>query len=261
MAPTIILIRHAQGIHSKASLSTPLMCFANEHIDTYQDDWEYPFNDPPLTELGHSQCAELSRHLQSCVPISHEIELILTSPMQRTLQTASLALDFLLSRPSPVPAIALAEWQETEDSRCDTGAKKTARELKIEWPGFNWDHLDPIWPSKDGLYEYSKEAIEERGRTVKQWLKNRKEKVIAVVSHAGFIRAGVCGRAIANADFRIFDFVEHDESDNDGNSGLKLKEWELTDGRGGMGRSPRGVWSWVPKEEQVFAMRKAAKKV
>ena len=179
--------------------------------------------------------------------------------MQRTLQTASLALDFLLSRPSPIPAIALAELQETEDSRCDTGAKKSAAELKEEWPAFNWEFLDPVWPAKEGLYDYSKEAIEERGRTVKKWLKSRKEKVIAVVSHAAFMRAGLCGKRFANADFRVFDFVEDGEDEgNDEESGLRLKEWELTDRAGGLGRSPTGAWGWLPKEERTFASRKVA---
>ena len=227
-------------------------------VDTYEDDSQYPFNDPPLTELGLAQCEALSKYLQSSVPIAKEIELIVSSPMQRTLQTASLALDFLLSRPSPVPAIALAELQETEDSRCDTGASKTAAELEKEWPSFNWDFLDLIWPAKEGIYKYSKEAVEERGKKVKRWLKDREEKVIAVVSHAAFMRAGMYGRRFANADFRIFDFVDGNEEGGDEGVESGLKEWDLTDGSGGLGRSPSGIWGWFPQEEKTFASRKLA---
>lgn len=73
----------------------------------------------------------------------------------------------------------------------------------------------------------------ERGIRAKQLLKERPEKVIAVVSHSGFLRCGVSQKKYENADFRIFDFGE----------GVDLVEWELTEQLGGgLGKSPKGVY-------------------
>jgi len=108
--------------------------------------------------------------------------------------------------------------------------------MEKEWPQFDWSTVDPKYPAKTGLYEYSKRGLTERGIEARKWLKNRPEKVIAVVSHSGFLRVGVSYRMYANADFRIFDFAEgHDEV------GGKLVEWELTEKKGGgLGKSCQG---------------------
>ena len=88
------------------------------------------------------------------------------------------------------------------------------------------------------LYAYSKAGLTHRGIAAKKWLRSRPEKVIAVVSHSGFLRVGVCHRKTENADFRIFDFAEGEEE-----IGGKLIEWELTEAKGGgLGMSPKGVF-------------------
>lgn len=73
----------------------------------------------------------------------------------------------------------------------------------------------------------------ERGIAAKKWIKERPEKVIAVVSHSGFLRVGITdGKMFENADYRIFEFRED----------LELKEWELTETKGGgLGKSPKDL--------------------
>lgn len=53
--------------------------------------------------------------------------------------------------------------------------------------------------------------------------------MIAVVSHSGFLRVGIThGKIFENADYRIFEFGEN----------FELKEWELTESKGGgLGKS------------------------
>lgn len=87
----------------------------------------------------------------------------------------------------------------------------------------------------------------QRGRNCRQWLKSRPEKVIAVVSHSGFLRLGISHTKYANADYRVFDFAD-DASD-------ELVEWESTKHRGGgMGRSEKGTAtigaSYFPAEQR-----------
>jgi hypothetical protein len=119
--------------------------------------------------------------------------------------------------------------------------------MKEEWPQFDWSTVDPVFPAKTRLYAYTIPALTKRGIEVRKWLRERLEKVVAVVSHSGFLRCGVSNRKFAYADFRIFDFVEVD-----GQVNPKLVEWELTESNGGgLGKSPRGVWGFSPHEEAV----------
>jgi len=132
----------------------------------------------------------------------------------------------------------MAEFQETTVNRCDIGSPIT--KMSHAWPQFDWSMIDPAYPSKEGLYEFSQEALERRGAEAKRWLEKRWEKVIAVVSHAGFLRVGICNRKFENADFRVF---ELDGSTQEGEDGPRLVEWDLTESKGGgLGKSLKGTF-------------------
>ena len=77
MAPTLLLIRHAQALHNVAS------------------DWS--IHDAALSELGEEQCLELQESLKAS-KIGNEVELIVVSAMRRTLQTATIGLDWLIQK-------------------------------------------------------------------------------------------------------------------------------------------------------------------
>lgn len=169
--------------------------------------------------------------------------------MRRTLQTATNALGWRIAE--GCPALALAEFQENSAKPCDTGSD--AKAMAEEWPAFDWSTVDPVFPAKTGLYEFSKEGLTRRGEAARRWLRGREEKVIAVVSHAGFLRVGVSYCAYDNADFRIFEFAEGGEGEEVGG---RLVEWELTEERGGgLGKSEKGVFGWetqhFPEEKKV----------
>jgi hypothetical protein len=89
MPPTLLLIRHAQALHNVS------------------DDWS--IHDPPLSDLGRAQCAELQESLQAS-RIANEVELVVVSAMRRTLETASLGLKWLYEG-KKVPVLADAGWQ------------------------------------------------------------------------------------------------------------------------------------------------------
>lgn len=77
MPPTLLLIRHAQALHNVAG------------------DWS--IHDAPLSELGEQQCLELQESLENS-KIGNEVELIVVSAMRRTLQTATIGLDWLIKK-------------------------------------------------------------------------------------------------------------------------------------------------------------------
>ena len=65
---------------------------------------------------------------------------------------------------------------------------------------------DKISPAA-ARYHYTRDAILRRAQLALAKLYDRPEKVIIVVSHSGFLRAGVSGSWYQNADYRIFDIV------------------------------------------------------
>lgn len=130
-----------------------------------------------------------------------------------------------------------------------------------EFPHFDFSVVDPLYPDKTtdlstNPYAFTGKAILARGQTCLKALYSRPEKVIAVVSHSGFMRAAVCNRRFFNADWRIFDFDEEkmkeskERGEGLGAQGMfVLKEWsETEDNGGGMGRSEKGVFGTLPTD-------------
>lgn len=99
MAPTIHLVRHAQGYHNLSSEGEKM-------------------RDPGLTPLGEQQCADL----RGAFPHLHDVKLLVASPMRRTLETCirSFGCDDLY------PIIALDCLQEVSNSPSDTGSAVSA---------------------------------------------------------------------------------------------------------------------------------------
>lgn len=121
---------------------------------------------------------------------------------------------------------------ENSDKPCDTGTPIAA--ISTAFPSFDFSTVSPEYPSKEGRWAFSEAAVTQRGRDCRHWLMSRPEKVIAVVTHSGFLRIGISHTKYANADYRVFDFA-NDTSD-------ELVEWESTKHRGGgMGRSEKGT--------------------
>jgi broad specificity phosphatase PhoE len=220
MPPTLLLIRHAQALHNVAG------------------DWS--FHDPKLSELGEEQSRELHESLKAS-KIGNEVELIVVSAMRRTLQTATIGLDWLIKK--GIKVMPDAAWQENADKPCDTGSDISVMEK--EFPNYDFSIVDPSYPDKttnlaSNPYAFTEKAILARGQTCLKALYDRPERVIAVVSHSGFLRTAVCNRRFFNADWRVFTF---DEDAMAKEKKFVLKESEETEKNGGgMGRSDVGVF-------------------
>ncbi|KAF2237532.1 phosphoglycerate mutase-like protein [Viridothelium virens] len=207
MAPTLILIRHAQALHNV--------------------DRDYSLHDPPLSKLGHEQCQRLQEHLRTHQPLAAQIEYIVASPMRRTLQTMQESLEWLMQK--GIKAETDARWQENSDKPCDTGSSVST--MKQEFAELassgSLDTIDPDYPSKDGQYAFTQPAVIGRGMSALADLRKRPEKVIAVVSHSGFLRTAIGQAQWNNADYRVYEFTGSNEY------GLVLKEWKETEEKGG----------------------------
>lgn len=162
MAPIVHCVRHAQGYHN--------LSVANHSMP-----------DPSLTSLGEEQCRQLKKDF----PYHTSVQLLVASPLRRTIYTALHAFTPELDQGMTI--IALPEAQETADVPCDTGTD--ADELKEEMKGKPVDlsRCAKGWNIKTGRWAPTAGALEKRAREARQWLKARPEKEVVLVTHGGFL--------------------------------------------------------------------------
>ncbi|KAK4692386.1 hypothetical protein P7C71_g4807, partial [Lecanoromycetidae sp. Uapishka_2] len=197
MAPIIHCVRHAQGYHN---LSVENHCMP----------------DPTLTAYGEEQCARLAH----VFPYHKRVNLLVASPLRRTLYTT------LYSFPSEIekgiPVIALPEAQETADVPCDTGSDVDILKKEMKGKPVDLSRVHEGWNSKTGRWAPTADKLEERARETRRWLKARKEKEIVLVTHGGFLHYFTedwtdfkesLGTGWANVEFRSYQFVD-EKGDN-----------------------------------------------
>ncbi|KAJ4963645.1 hypothetical protein NE237_023584 [Protea cynaroides] len=194
---TLHLVRHAQGIHNvegekdhKAYLSPKLF-------------------DAHLTPLGWQQVENLRKHVHSS-GLANSIELVITSPLLRTMQTAvgvfggkgyvdgmdALPLMVANAGSSDRAAISCIDcppFLAVELCREHLGVhpcdkRRSIHEYQALFPAIDFSLIesddDILW--KADIRE-ANEELAARGMKFINWLWTRKEKEIAVVTHSGFL--------------------------------------------------------------------------
>lgn len=115
-----------------------------------------------------------------------QIELLLASPMRRTLQTASLSFAPVLSRGLHV--IAVPSAQEATDELSDVGSEVDVLRVWCE------EHTKQVdlgfvtegWEKKVGENACDVETLRARARKLREWIRGRKEAHVVLVSHGRF---------------------------------------------------------------------------
>ncbi|XP_026428617.1 phosphoglycerate mutase-like protein 1 isoform X1 [Papaver somniferum] len=196
---TLHLVRHAQAVHN---------------VEAEKDDsayLSYSIFDAPLTPLGWQQVDNLRNHVYDSGLIK-KIELVIVSPMSRTMQTAvgvfggggyTDGMDILplmvanagnndrsayssLNCP-PIVAVELCrEYLLKEVRPCDK--RRSVSEYVPLFPAIDFSLVesdeDTWW--KTDVREPT-DGVTARGIEFLNWLWTRKEKEIAVVTHSGFL--------------------------------------------------------------------------
>ncbi|XP_028775875.1 phosphoglycerate mutase-like protein 1 [Neltuma alba] len=194
---TIHLVRHAQGIHNV------------EGDKNYKAYLNPDFFDAHLTPLGWQQVDNLRKHVHASGLIKR-IDLVIASPLLRTLQTAvgvfggedyvdrTDALPLMVAnagnsnRPAisslncpPIVAVELCR-EHLGVHPCDK--RRSISEYEFAFPAVDFSLIDSnedtSW--KADVRE-TKEELAQRGFEFMNWLLTRKEKEIAVVTHSGFL--------------------------------------------------------------------------
>ena len=99
-------------------------------------------HDTSLTPLGETQCHELSKEFPSKPPV----DLLVSSPLKRTIQTTLLG--FKKQVESGVRVELLAELQEASEMPCDTGSSRDDLEKEELFNGLDFSSLPDDWTSK-----------------------------------------------------------------------------------------------------------------
>ncbi|KAF7843057.1 phosphoglycerate mutase-like protein 1 isoform X1 [Senna tora] len=194
---TIHLVRHAQGIHNV------------EGDKNYKAYLNPDYFDAHLTPLGWHQVDNLRKHVHASGLINR-IDLVITSPLLRTIQTAvgvfggegyTEMTDVLplmvanagnTNRPAisslncpPIVAVELCR-EHLGVHPCDR--RRSISEYQFLFPALDFSLIDS---DEDMLWEANvretKEELAARGLKFLNWLWTRKEKEIAIVTHSGFL--------------------------------------------------------------------------
>ncbi|TVY55549.1 putative phosphatase SPAC5H10.03 [Lachnellula cervina] len=217
MVKTLYLIRHGQGAHN-----------ISEAQPQHQQQGNSFVKDPHLTPTGKVQCLDLRQSFS----FHKDVDIVMASPLCRTVQTAVLGLRGVLQR-KEVPFLLVPQAQEISDKPCDTGTDAAdlkgalAEIFEEEEYGFDAGRIDfslleEGWNSKKGEYEASLEAVQKRAAALRCWLWKRPEENIALVTHGAFLhyltedwRGLVVPRGTAwkTCEFRRFTFDEGSNED------------------------------------------------
>ncbi|KAH7093373.1 histidine phosphatase superfamily [Paraphoma chrysanthemicola] len=204
MPTKIHLVRHAQGFHNVTH--------------------DYSIRDAVLTPKGKEQC----RALSSTFKYHQEVDIIFASPLRRTIQTAALSFGPALSRPD-VPFVLHPALQEVGDMGSDKGIADSKEDLKRLLPelfaddklGFDIEKIDASgvmegWNSKVSYWAYEKQAISRRAADFRNWLYQRPEAQVVVVTHGAVahfltedwdVEDPMIGTAYHNCEHREFVFT------------------------------------------------------
>lgn len=166
MIKNLYLIRHGHSLHNELFNKIGLQAF------------RIPATiDSPLTNEGHLQSIELGNTWSK----KREIDLVLVSPLTRTLDTA-----MNIFGDTDIPMISeefLREYPIGEDT-CNQRSSLT--HLKNKYPKVDF-HLttdgDTLWSSD---YRETIDELEQRLDEMVKYLQNRKEKNIAIVGHSSY---------------------------------------------------------------------------
>ncbi|RCV32452.1 hypothetical protein SETIT_7G004100v2 [Setaria italica] len=194
---TIYLVRHAQGIHNVAG---------EKDFNAYKS---HDLFDAQLTPLGWSQVDGLREHVKKS-GLAKKIELVITSPLLRTMQTAVGVFggenytDGVNAPPLMVenaghsgrraisslncpPFLAVETCREHLGVHpCDK--RRSITEYRPLFPAIDFSLIEN---DEDVLWEpdvrEANESVGLRGMKFIDWLWTREEKEIAIVSHSGFL--------------------------------------------------------------------------
>lgn len=120
--------------------------------------------------------------MQKTFPFHSSVDLIVASPLKRTIYTALIAFANDISE-KKLKVLAVPELQETSDLPCDTGSSPVELEREFKDKPVSLELVKEGWNNKRGRWAPTKQAIDGRAKDARKWLIGRPEKNIVLVTH------------------------------------------------------------------------------
>ncbi|KAJ6035800.1 phosphoglycerate mutase [Penicillium herquei] len=163
MPPIIHCVRHGQGEHNLS-----------------HDNHNMP--DPSLTTLGEEQSRNIAENYRGVFEGS---ELILASPLRRTISTALFAFQPILDGGKKV--VAWPDLQEASYLPCDTGSDVAKLHAEFGSSPVDLTLVVPGWEIKTAESAADSTSLLARAAKARAWLAQRSEKEVVLVSHGCFL--------------------------------------------------------------------------
>jgi broad specificity phosphatase PhoE len=167
-AKTVLCIRHGESTFNAAWRAAP------------HDPLHF---DARLSASGHEQV----RRARTAV-LHYPVELVITSPLTRALQTT---VGLFGDHPSGPRVEVSALLRERVENSCDLG--RSPAELAAEFPSLDFARLDGVWWHAEGTPDHRGVCIEPvplvqaRVAAFRDYVSSRPESIVAVVGHGTFL--------------------------------------------------------------------------
>ena len=110
----------------------------------------------------------------------------------------------------------LIDLQEASGWRCDTGSDVAVLEVDFADANLDFSDVPADWNSKKGPWAPTDDALAERAIRVRRWLKERPEKQIVVVTHAGFLHLLTQDSVpFENTEWRTYKFASYGQDEDE----------------------------------------------
>ncbi|GAW16245.1 hypothetical protein ANO14919_056680 [Xylariales sp. No.14919] len=186
MPPTIHIIRTAQGAHYT------------------RDSGNIEYHDPVLTKEGYEQCTELASEIAG---LGHKFELVIASPMKRSIQTAiAVFREYLRSK----KIVLLPDLQELGMYPGDTGSPQGELERIFGTDVLDYYFVGPDWTDKSPGSRSAFSSLFKRAHLARHFIRSvartyrDTDAHIAVLTHSHFINYLLTGYS----DTSVFKFAE-----------------------------------------------------
>jgi len=193
----LYLIRHGQGVH-------------NVLYESGRHEESHAVLDPSLTEVGFQQAKDVAADplLQKALhgTADEKVQLVVVSPLRRTLQTAIGAFgDWLLTdEGAGVPMVAHADIQETGEVDCDSGRPLSVVRGEFTEDYLDWGEVSEHWNDKSGINRDNGPCLLSRLNRFRRWLASRPEERVALVAHHNVFLA-LTQTTFLNCEVRSYD--------------------------------------------------------
>ena len=171
MSKLLYLIRHGKALHNEKFIEMGMDVNAFRIPEVI---------DSPLTGEGHNQSINLGNNWKD----KYNIELVLVSPLTRTLETA-----MNIFGETNIPIISKEFLREYPIGRDTCNKRSDISKLKIKFPKIYFDieqEKDIYWKEQEEFME-NIDDLNSRINLMKKYIFNLKEKNIAIVGHSSHL--------------------------------------------------------------------------